>query len=71
MSTSQTIDLRGQYPPLKLYGYTDRGLYKAGEMVHIAGFVRDVRRFDDLSYLQGKTVSISVISPGGESVFQT
>ena len=63
--------MRGWYTPMKIYGYTDRGLYKAGETIHMAGFVRDTSVFTGVDYLQGKTVSISVRSPSREELFMT
>lgn len=35
-SSSAQINQRGMLDPLKIYGYTDRGLYKAGDAIHFA-----------------------------------
>lgn len=67
-STSQ-INQGGMVDPMKIYGYTDRGLYKAGETINFAGWVRNVLRFDDLQYLKDATVSVTISNPlGGEPV---
>lgn len=54
---------------VKIYGYSDRSLYKAWETIHMAWFVRDVRVFDSLEYLKKARVSVSIVTPTGEEVF--
>lgn len=57
-TTNSMLSFRWEEYPIKLYAYTDRGLYKAGDTVFIAGFVRDLRNFISLDYLQNKTITI-------------
>lgn len=50
-------------PDLTVYGYTDRGLYKAWDTVYFGGFVRNPLVFGDLDYLWDKTVTASLRYP--------
>ena len=59
----------GSEYPVKIYGYSDRWLYKAWDSVFFAGFVRDLRVFDNLTYLKDKKVSISMTDPQGNSIY--
>jgi uncharacterized protein YfaS (alpha-2-macroglobulin family) len=54
---------------VKLYAYSDRGLYKAGDSVFVAGFVRDLRNFKTLDYLKGKTVTLTASDPQGNQIY--
>lgn len=63
VTSNQQINQRGTVEPVKIYGYTDRGLYKAGETISFAGWVRDVLRFDALDYLKDETVGVTLSSP--------
>jgi hypothetical protein len=63
LGSSNQINTRGMIDPLKIYGYTDRWLYKAGDTVNFAGWVRNVLRFDDLDYLKDLRVSVTITNP--------
>lgn len=60
--------------PTKLRGFmhTDRGLYRAGETVHVKGLARVTRLGEPLAVPSGaKKVKVSVDGPQGGTVFET
>lgn len=59
-SSNQSLETRWSDEPLKIYGFSDRGLYKAGDSVNLAGFVRDVSRLNDIAFLKWGNVSITL-----------
>ena len=71
-SSSNQINQRGMVDPVKIYGYTDRWLYKAGDTIYFAWWVRNILRFDDLDYLKNMHVAVTLTNPmGGDPVVLT
>jgi MG2 domain len=69
VSSNNNLSFRGEDYPIKLYAYSDRGLYKAGDSAYFAGFVRDLRVFNTLDYLKNKTVSVDIMDPQGNNLY--
>lgn len=65
------IDQWSTIQPIKIYGYTDKWLYKAGETINLAGRVRNVMKFDSLEYLKDKVVTVNIFSPTSWSPITT
>lgn len=51
--------------PIKIYGYTDRWLYKAWDMIYFAWRVKDIMRQSWADALSWKTVGVSLVAPSG------
>ena len=49
--------------------FTERGVYRAGETVHVKGFVR-LDRGKTLEALPGKKVAVKIVDPVGDSLVQ-
>lgn len=60
VSNNSPISFWWEKETTKIYWYSDRWLYKAWETIYFAGFVRDLKKFDTLQYLSGKTISVSI-----------
>lgn len=69
VSSNQNISFWWDDYPLKVYAYTDRWLYKAGDTAFFAGFVRDLRVFDNLTYLKDKKISVDATDPQWNSLY--
>lgn len=68
------VSIDRESSPTKLRGFmhTDRGLYRAGETVHVKGLARVTRLGEPLSVpAGGKKVKISVEGPQGGTVLET
>ncbi len=71
VNSFSNIDFRGSTQTTKIYGYSDRWLYKAGEEIFYAGFVRDLMNFTNLDYLQGGTVSVRIDDVEWNSIYSS
>ncbi len=63
--TNSQLQSRWLIEPVKIYGYTDRWLYKAWDTLYFAWWVRDVIRQWGSDLLSGKTVGVTLVSPSG------
>lgn len=68
VNDSSNISFRSNDSAEKIYGYTDKALYKAGETIYYAWFTRDLSQFENLDYLKGKTVDVTIKNSRGESI---
>lgn len=69
VTSNTNINFRWDTQTVKVYGYSDRWLYKAGETIYFAGFVRDLTQFDNLNYLQSWSVSVDISDVQGNSIY--
>ncbi len=69
VNNSANISFRWSDEPQKIYWYTDKSLYKAGENIYFAGFARDLTDFSSLGYLSGKTVSVTINDTQGNQIY--
>lgn len=65
----EAISMRWYIDPLKIYGYTDRAMYKIWDEIHLAWFVRDILQDTSVDDLSTKTVSIGIQTPDGSEAF--
>lgn len=68
-SDQDAINERGEFESLKVYGYADRGMYKAWETIHVGWFVRDVLLFDEPTYLENITVTVTISQSSEENPY--
>lgn len=68
-TTNANISFRGGDQTEKIYWYTDKALYKEGETIYFAWFVRDLTNFTSLDYLSGKTVSVTISDTQGNQFY--
>lgn len=69
VSSNTNINFWGDTQTTKIYGYSDRGLYKAGETIYFAGFVRNLTQFGSLDYLKGGTVAVHIADVQGNAIY--
>jgi uncharacterized protein YfaS (alpha-2-macroglobulin family) len=60
VSNNANINFRWDRQTTKIYGYSDRWLYKAWETIYFAWFVRDLKTFDNINYLKWWTVTVNI-----------